>query len=839
MTAWLRITLEDGRVLSEADPFKTPPSHSDLTEAGRWCMIGAKLSPSSYLATKAFTYLFFLLKARTVLTSQKGMGALQRIILGFICAMLFSAALAVWLVGANRSQLDSTCIFVVPAWSVILMAFADAILSAVTLYLFLQPLRETIRANRELHQAQIAQMKVLSKHNSMVLSSHVAAPASPSHSHHPTGAAAAGYPSTPSHYFQSPTTPTHAQMQMQQRSSIVKGASFKNVSSPSMPAPSPRREAFVTLAPPPSGDASSAVSPTSPPPPSASPRLSASPRMSLSPRLMSPPSSFPDSSPPALPTGLSVYSSHFSALRSTQELTALSDDPDPSLVGAQNQSIDSSGAAGSLPVSPQTRPVRTTTVERMVVAPADRSSPASPTTVGFALPPSAVAATFVGAGERGFDRGHALEQVMRKNALSCLVAVLVTLVSLGEIVVASLTSDAVALKFMWLCGNFDVMVTCLAIYHLMHSSGSEKTQAQLTAGALHGQAAAMAVAAAAAASGQSTVTQQQQAQTAGTNMVTATSIAAPPDRKPSPGATGDATQRSRTTAGGALHSARSRGENDNNARASSPLTGAARKYQSQTSFTRADPLRSGAGGLTDAGPGFGIDTTDDRDPHGGISGPIPILAQHTARTAAAAAAGANGRTPRSLHKRGKSFGGAGVIGGGGDTSGAATGRAHGHRRDQSASLSEMERLGSGPSSLFSSFASGPLGSLPHRASGGGGGGGFVSGGAGLVQIGSGHMLASIADGVEPTTPSTAGAPVSAAGSARPAVSVAGAQQSSTHSSARPPMIIAVTSSSGRTGAAADSSAASAAASAAQPAMLLPGAMAEEPASELEALASGS
>ncbi len=59
------------------------PSYADLSIAGRVCLAFCKISPSGYVFSKAWSYLFFSLKARTV-RPQECMTLLERISLGHV-----------------------------------------------------------------------------------------------------------------------------------------------------------------------------------------------------------------------------------------------------------------------------------------------------------------------------------------------------------------------------------------------------------------------------------------------------------------------------------------------------------------------------------------------------------------------------------------------------------------------------------------------------------------------------------------------------------------------------------------------------------------------------------
>ena len=123
------------------------PSDYDFTPAAQLCITTAKLGPPMYVATKACSYMFFFLKARTAVPKEK-MGWMHKGLLFVTLQMFTFAACAAWLVTGDWVKLDATCNFWAPPWMLVLMGCADAMLSAVYCVMFIAPLRETIKANR-------------------------------------------------------------------------------------------------------------------------------------------------------------------------------------------------------------------------------------------------------------------------------------------------------------------------------------------------------------------------------------------------------------------------------------------------------------------------------------------------------------------------------------------------------------------------------------------------------------------------------------------------------------------------------------------------------------------
>jgi len=115
--------------------------------AGRVCVVAAKLGPPLYACTKGFSYIFFFLKARTA-RPQVPLRWFERAVLLLTLQVFPFTLLAMWLSDGARSSLDGGCQFELPLWMVLCLACADAVLSLLYLYLFLEPLRTTSRANR-------------------------------------------------------------------------------------------------------------------------------------------------------------------------------------------------------------------------------------------------------------------------------------------------------------------------------------------------------------------------------------------------------------------------------------------------------------------------------------------------------------------------------------------------------------------------------------------------------------------------------------------------------------------------------------------------------------------
>jgi hypothetical protein len=131
----------------QEDPVRPVDIWSHLDTEGRLCMIEAKYSPVNYVAVKFCTYLFFFIKQRTVRQMEPKMGRLEKLVLQNTFSMIALMGIAGWLIQANSSPLDGTCVLDVPVYLLVFMLAADCVLSSLYLYLFLQPLRETIALN--------------------------------------------------------------------------------------------------------------------------------------------------------------------------------------------------------------------------------------------------------------------------------------------------------------------------------------------------------------------------------------------------------------------------------------------------------------------------------------------------------------------------------------------------------------------------------------------------------------------------------------------------------------------------------------------------------------------
>lgn len=143
---WLFVDPVQDFGLRYASPIGNPATLG-FTRAGQFCMTLAKLGPPGYVVTKAWSYVFFFLKARTVRPTEK-MSWIHKGVLFITLQMFTFAAVGLWLIVGDASRLDATCSFHVPPWMVILMGGADIALSSMYCVLFIAPLRETIEANR-------------------------------------------------------------------------------------------------------------------------------------------------------------------------------------------------------------------------------------------------------------------------------------------------------------------------------------------------------------------------------------------------------------------------------------------------------------------------------------------------------------------------------------------------------------------------------------------------------------------------------------------------------------------------------------------------------------------
>ena len=151
-----------GAVAATASAFlQLPPSDDGLrfvslldpeypfSTTGRACIAFSKLGPSSYVALKGFSYIFYFLKARTVWPLNR-VTPLEKFALLTTLGVFGTAVVALWIVAGDRSAIDGQCQFDVPLWSVAVVLASDVVISVLYLYLFIAPLRATVAATRDL-----------------------------------------------------------------------------------------------------------------------------------------------------------------------------------------------------------------------------------------------------------------------------------------------------------------------------------------------------------------------------------------------------------------------------------------------------------------------------------------------------------------------------------------------------------------------------------------------------------------------------------------------------------------------------------------------------------------
>lgn len=78
---------------------------------------------------------------------QPNMNWLEKMVLQNTVGILLALVVPLWLVQGDRSALDGTCVLNVPVPITSALFVSDLLLSAAYLYLFIQPLRETMHAN--------------------------------------------------------------------------------------------------------------------------------------------------------------------------------------------------------------------------------------------------------------------------------------------------------------------------------------------------------------------------------------------------------------------------------------------------------------------------------------------------------------------------------------------------------------------------------------------------------------------------------------------------------------------------------------------------------------------
>ncbi len=176
-TFWLVVQfLVVDEATRQRDPIFTEPQ--ELLGASWACAVVGHGSTVIYVLIKLATYIFFFIKQRTVRVMQPSMLWTEKAVLAMTSGILLFGVIAGWLVQGDRSPLDGTCLVWAPVYIMAPMTVADTMLCSAYLYLFLQPLRETIRNNRQR----------MDRRNTLSNSTAVGATAT---------AAAAAWPSTP------------------------------------------------------------------------------------------------------------------------------------------------------------------------------------------------------------------------------------------------------------------------------------------------------------------------------------------------------------------------------------------------------------------------------------------------------------------------------------------------------------------------------------------------------------------------------------------------------------------------------------------------------------------
>jgi hypothetical protein len=128
----------------------------------RWCTALTKTGTSLYGMTKLFSYLFFFIKQRTVRPMNPPSWQ-ERIIFSMTLGIFVFSAFVLVIAEGDANSLDNTCQLYLPIWIQILMLVADVILSFGFLYLFIQPLRVTIRNNQQVRSTAETQPPATAK----------------------------------------------------------------------------------------------------------------------------------------------------------------------------------------------------------------------------------------------------------------------------------------------------------------------------------------------------------------------------------------------------------------------------------------------------------------------------------------------------------------------------------------------------------------------------------------------------------------------------------------------------------------------------------------------------
>lgn len=156
MTAWMYAD-EGVRI----DPFHQT-SVQMFSLQTRFCTVGIKTGPSVYVTSKLFSYMFFFIKQRTVRPMSQPTWQ-EKIIFLMTLGICSFACFVALIAEGEVNPLDHTCQMYIPIWAFGIMAGADSSISLGYLFLFIQPLRETIRSNQQARSNADAQARSTAK----------------------------------------------------------------------------------------------------------------------------------------------------------------------------------------------------------------------------------------------------------------------------------------------------------------------------------------------------------------------------------------------------------------------------------------------------------------------------------------------------------------------------------------------------------------------------------------------------------------------------------------------------------------------------------------------------
>lgn len=125
------------------------PRYSRFSTSGQLCYACAKIGTSFYLICKAWTYVFFWGKSRSV-RPMESPSRFDQAILSSTLLMFLIALINMWNIRGVASVLDGTCLFRGDPWVSITVGIIDVALSATYLWMFVAPLREIIRVNQNI-----------------------------------------------------------------------------------------------------------------------------------------------------------------------------------------------------------------------------------------------------------------------------------------------------------------------------------------------------------------------------------------------------------------------------------------------------------------------------------------------------------------------------------------------------------------------------------------------------------------------------------------------------------------------------------------------------------------